>query len=150
MHIPKRKPSSMRLRLPAPATTGGPLSRTVTTLRAGRSSWPAELVCARLWYEPHLERLHEDVITRRADLIQLEQIASGYPSRERDQRPVRGAAARRGLSDPFDHPFRQRSGVDLRGIKMDRAVLRAADFTGLAGGALRSRGSVPSASERGH
>jgi DNA helicase-2/ATP-dependent DNA helicase PcrA len=40
-------------------------------------------VCARLWYEPHLERLHEDVITRRADLIQLEQIASGYPSRER-------------------------------------------------------------------
>jgi DNA helicase-2/ATP-dependent DNA helicase PcrA len=34
-------------------------------------------------YEPHLERLHEDAITRRADLIQLEQIASGYPSRER-------------------------------------------------------------------
>lgn len=27
--------------------------------------------------------LHEDVITRRADLIQLELIASGYPSRER-------------------------------------------------------------------
>src|SRR5438270_14040816 len=24
-----------------------------------------------LWYEPHLERLHEDAITRRADLIQL-------------------------------------------------------------------------------
>src|SRR4051794_37373202 len=56
---------------------------TVTSLRAGRSGWPAELVCARLWYEPHLERLHEDAITRRADLIQLEQIASGYPSRER-------------------------------------------------------------------
>jgi DNA helicase II / ATP-dependent DNA helicase PcrA len=56
---------------------------TVTSLRAGRSGWPAELACARLWYEPHLERLDEDVITRRADLIQLEQIASGYPSRER-------------------------------------------------------------------
>jgi DNA helicase-2/ATP-dependent DNA helicase PcrA len=56
---------------------------TVTSLRAGRSGWPAELACARLWYEPHLERLHEDAITRRADLIQLEQIASGYPSRER-------------------------------------------------------------------
>ena len=27
--------------------------------------------------------LHEDAITRQADLIQLEQIASGYPSRER-------------------------------------------------------------------
>jgi DNA helicase-2/ATP-dependent DNA helicase PcrA len=38
---------------------------------------------ARLWYEPHLERLYEDATTRRADLIQLEQIANGYPSRER-------------------------------------------------------------------
>jgi DNA helicase II / ATP-dependent DNA helicase PcrA len=37
----------------------------------------------RLWYEPHLERIHEDAETRRADLIQLERIASGYPSRER-------------------------------------------------------------------
>src|ERR1700680_1570950 len=36
-----------------------------------------------LWYEPHLDRIHEDAETRRADLIQLEQIASGYPSRER-------------------------------------------------------------------
>ena len=35
------------------------------------------------WYEPHLDRIHEDAETRRADLIQLEQIASGYPSRER-------------------------------------------------------------------
>lgn len=38
---------------------------------------------ARLWYEPHLDRIHEDAVVRRADLIQLEQIASGYPSRER-------------------------------------------------------------------
>jgi DNA helicase-2/ATP-dependent DNA helicase PcrA len=56
---------------------------TVISLRAGRNGWPAELACARVWYEPHLERLHEDAIARRADLIQLEQIASGYPSRER-------------------------------------------------------------------
>jgi ATP-dependent DNA helicase UvrD/PcrA len=55
----------------------------VTDLRAGRSRWPAELELVRLWYEPHLECLYEDAITRRADLIQLEQIASGYPSRER-------------------------------------------------------------------
>jgi ATP-dependent DNA helicase UvrD/PcrA len=48
-----------------------------------RSNWPADLERARLWYEPHLERIHEDSETRRADLIQLEQIASGYPSRER-------------------------------------------------------------------
>jgi DNA helicase-2/ATP-dependent DNA helicase PcrA len=38
---------------------------------------------ARRWYEPHLERIHEDAASRRSDLIQLEQIAAGYPSRER-------------------------------------------------------------------
>ena len=47
------------------------------------SNWPSDLERARLWYEPHLNRIHEDAETRRADLIQLEQIASGYPSRER-------------------------------------------------------------------
>ncbi|TIU56738.1 MAG: ATP-dependent helicase, partial [Mesorhizobium sp.] len=51
-------------------------------LRAG-AKWPADLERIRLWYEPHMERIHEDAITRRADLIQLEQIASTYPSRER-------------------------------------------------------------------
>ena len=55
----------------------------ISNVRGGRSGWPAELERARRWYEPHLERLHEDAVTRRADLIQLEQIASGYPSRER-------------------------------------------------------------------
>ena len=47
------------------------------------SNWPSDLERARLWYAPHLERIHEDADTRQADLIQLEQIASGYPSRER-------------------------------------------------------------------
>ncbi|RVC79102.1 ATP-dependent helicase, partial [Mesorhizobium sp. M4A.F.Ca.ET.022.05.2.1] len=51
-------------------------------LRAG-AKWPADLERIRLWYEPHLERIHEDATMRRADLLQLEQIASGYPSRER-------------------------------------------------------------------
>jgi DNA helicase-2/ATP-dependent DNA helicase PcrA len=55
----------------------------IEELRAGRAGWPAELERARLWYEPHLDRVHEDAVVRRADLIQLEQIASGYPSRER-------------------------------------------------------------------
>ena len=53
----------------------------VTELR--HSNWPADIERARLWYVPHLDRIHEDAETRRADLIQLEQIASGYPSRER-------------------------------------------------------------------
>jgi DNA helicase II / ATP-dependent DNA helicase PcrA len=55
----------------------------IRDLRTGRAGWPAELELARLWYEPHLDRIHEDAVVRRADLIQLEQIASGYPSRER-------------------------------------------------------------------
>ena len=37
----------------------------------------------RRWYEPHLERIHDDAHLRAADLIQLEQIAATYPSRER-------------------------------------------------------------------
>jgi DNA helicase-2/ATP-dependent DNA helicase PcrA len=56
---------------------------TIEDLDAGRAGWPAELERARLWYEPHLDRIHEDAVVRREDLIQLEQIASGYPSRER-------------------------------------------------------------------
>jgi DNA helicase-2/ATP-dependent DNA helicase PcrA len=52
-------------------------------LAGGRAGWPAEIEQARLWYQPHLERIHEDAATRQADLVQLEQIAGGYPSRER-------------------------------------------------------------------
>jgi len=54
----------------------------VADLRSGRAGWPAELERARLWYEPLLDRIHDDAVPRRADLIQLEQIAAGYRSRE--------------------------------------------------------------------
>src|SRR5205814_5400389 len=72
--------------LPAPPRAGDDwlaLVRALQQLHTGKSGWPAEIERARRWYEPHLERIHDDVVTRRADLIQLEQIASGYPSRER-------------------------------------------------------------------
>jgi DNA helicase-2/ATP-dependent DNA helicase PcrA len=52
-------------------------------IREGRAAWPAEIELARRWYEPHLDRIHEDASIRQADLLQLEQIAAGYPSRER-------------------------------------------------------------------
>ncbi len=52
-------------------------------LRAGRPGWPAEMEAARLWYQPHLDRIHDDAGARQADLIQLEQIASAYPNRTR-------------------------------------------------------------------
>jgi DNA helicase-2/ATP-dependent DNA helicase PcrA len=44
--------------------------------------WPAELARIRRWYEPLLEQHHEDAAARLADLMQLEQIAGGYQSRE--------------------------------------------------------------------
>jgi ATP-dependent DNA helicase UvrD/PcrA len=52
-------------------------------LRERRRDWPSDIDVARRWYEPHLKRMHEDAASRRADLVQLEQIAAGYPSRER-------------------------------------------------------------------
>lgn len=71
---------------PAPARAGedwASFVEAIEALRSGRSGWPAEIERPRLWYEPHLERIHEDATTRQADLLQLEQIAGGYPSRER-------------------------------------------------------------------
>lgn len=72
--------------IPAPPKTGEDWTsfvRLLTNLRKTDADWPADIGQARLWYEPHLDRIHEDADTRKADLLQLEQIASGYPSRER-------------------------------------------------------------------
>jgi DNA helicase-2/ATP-dependent DNA helicase PcrA len=70
--------------LPSPPRAGADWTTFVETIGNLRySEWPADLERARLWYEPHLDRIYEDAEVRRADLIQLEQIASGYPSRER-------------------------------------------------------------------
>src|SRR5947207_2050837 len=70
--------------IPTPPRAGDDWKGFVETLGNLRySEWPVDLERARLWYEPHLDRIHEDAGTRRGDLIQLEQIASGYPSRER-------------------------------------------------------------------
>ena len=55
----------------------------VHELRHGSAGWPTELDFVCRWYEPHLERIHDDAVVRQADLIQLAQIASGFPSRER-------------------------------------------------------------------
>jgi DNA helicase-2/ATP-dependent DNA helicase PcrA len=71
--------------IPPPPRSGNDWPVFVDMLEAIRKKegWPAEIGLARQWYEPHLERLHEDAETRKADLLQLEQIASGYASRER-------------------------------------------------------------------
>ena len=72
--------------IPSPAKTGddwGAFVTLVTALRKAEAGWPAEIGTVRMWYEPHLERIHEDADTRKDDLLQLEQIAGGYASRER-------------------------------------------------------------------
>ncbi|NLS02263.1 ATP-dependent helicase [Rhizobium sp. P32RR-XVIII] len=72
--------------MPAPPRAGEDWTSFVSVmqeLKTGKAGWPAEIGLVREWYQPHLERLHEDASTRQADLLQLEQIAGGYPSRER-------------------------------------------------------------------
>jgi DNA helicase-2/ATP-dependent DNA helicase PcrA len=72
--------------IPPPPRTGDDWPAFIamlSALRKAEGGWPGEIGQARLWYEPHLERLHEDAETRKADLLQLEQIAGGYPNRER-------------------------------------------------------------------
>ncbi|MCB8878494.1 ATP-dependent helicase [Acidisoma silvae] len=59
------------------------LVETVQQLASAKIGWPGEIGCARAWYAPHLERIHEDADARQLDLLQLEQIAAGYPSRAR-------------------------------------------------------------------
>jgi DNA helicase-2/ATP-dependent DNA helicase PcrA len=56
---------------------------TMGLLRRNAMGWPGELDAICRWYAPHLERIHDDAAMRQADLTQLAQIASGYPSRER-------------------------------------------------------------------
>ncbi len=55
----------------------------VATDLANASDWPTAFSRARIWYEPILEEAHEDAAVRLLDVLQLEQIASGFPSRER-------------------------------------------------------------------
>ncbi len=56
---------------------------TVRLVRSRAAGWPAELELVRCWYEPHLQRIHDDAMVRQADLVQLVQIAATYSSRER-------------------------------------------------------------------
>lgn len=45
--------------------------------------WPSEFELVRHWYQPHLERLHEDAAARTQDLEQLGRLAGQYGTRER-------------------------------------------------------------------
>lgn len=72
--------------LPAPARSAEawrPFVALMELLSGAGTGWPSDLNAARAWYQPHLERIYDDAPIRLGDLIQLEQIAQGYPSRER-------------------------------------------------------------------
>ena len=72
------------LRMPAAAAGDWPLlCRLLVTLRDGATEWSGQIGMLREWYGPHLERLYDAAHVRASDLEQLEQIASGYTSRER-------------------------------------------------------------------
>jgi DNA helicase-2/ATP-dependent DNA helicase PcrA len=69
---------------PAAATLSWPgFCRMLRQLRDSKSAWAGQVGLVRAWYQPHLERLYDYVPSRVGDLDQLEQIAVGYPSRER-------------------------------------------------------------------
>ncbi|QQR38783.1 ATP-dependent helicase [Devosia rhizoryzae] len=72
--------------VPPPAKAGQhwpDLVAMVGRLASRELSWPLELGYVRQWYEPLLEAAYEDAPSRVADIVQLEQIAAGYPGRER-------------------------------------------------------------------
>ncbi|WP_404983242.1 MULTISPECIES: ATP-dependent helicase [unclassified Caballeronia] len=69
---------------PARASEDWPQFVALMAKVCGRETgWPAEFEMIRRWYEPHLERNHEDAAIRHGDVLQMESIASTYPTRER-------------------------------------------------------------------
>jgi DNA helicase-2/ATP-dependent DNA helicase PcrA len=69
---------------PAAARADWPaLAATAQLVRGRAAGWPSEIEQICRWYEPHLERIHDDAAVRQADLVQLMQIAHSYPSRQR-------------------------------------------------------------------
>ena len=78
------RPFAVLAAMPAPQRSEGWASFVDVAADLGASpQWPGAFSRARLWYEPILQEAHEDAAIRLLDLLQLEQIAGGYPSRER-------------------------------------------------------------------
>ena len=67
----------------AAALAWSALRRTWLGLHRQTLGWPHELQAALDWYQPQLERLHDDARVRRADLDALVRVATGHGTRER-------------------------------------------------------------------
>jgi DNA helicase-2/ATP-dependent DNA helicase PcrA len=57
------------------------LTALLAALTSVDSAWPEDVQRVNTWYQPHLERLHDDARIRQADLGQLARMAGGAPSR---------------------------------------------------------------------
>ena len=68
---------------PSAAADWPGLCSLLLSLRDSSTDWHGQVGMVRSWYEPQLERLHDAAHVRAADLEQLEQISSAYPTRER-------------------------------------------------------------------
>src|SRR6202140_5242614 len=72
-------PLSSLASIPKPPRAGEDWKGFVETIGNLRySEWPVDLERARLWYEPHLDRIHEDAETRRGGLFKFERIPSRF------------------------------------------------------------------------
>jgi len=76
---------AMEAFVPAPslAADWGAFVALLRALGERTAAWPADIDAVVRWYDPHFERIFEDAFVRRGDLVQLQQIASTYASRER-------------------------------------------------------------------
>jgi DNA helicase-2/ATP-dependent DNA helicase PcrA len=59
------------------------LASLLVGLGSGEGPWYTQIAEVRRWYQPQLERLYDDWHVRQGDLDALEQIAPGFPTRER-------------------------------------------------------------------
>jgi DNA helicase-2/ATP-dependent DNA helicase PcrA len=76
-------PAAARRDFRPPPSAAATWTALLDSLQAMQSApWPELLHSALHWYLPQLQRLHEDAAVRRADLEQLQRLASGYASRE--------------------------------------------------------------------
>ncbi|MFT3666660.1 ATP-dependent helicase [Piscinibacter sp.] len=76
-------PAALRGFKPPSAAASGWRDWLAAHAALAQAPWPEAIVLARRWYEPQLERLHDDAAIRRGDLAQLERIAASFTSRER-------------------------------------------------------------------
>jgi DNA helicase-2/ATP-dependent DNA helicase PcrA len=83
MHEAADPRAAMRAFKPPPAAAAHWAQWLATHDSLATGAWPDDVDTAWRWYEPHLQRLHDDAAIRAADLAQLARLAGQFPSRER-------------------------------------------------------------------